>query len=50
MIKVTRVGDISDAEAIGTDAGKEIRSIAGAKFAEYGAAVAAQQAAVAAAK
>jgi len=50
MIRVSRVGAISDAEAIGKEAGQEIRTIAGPRFAEYGAAVLAQQSAVAAAK
>jgi hypothetical protein len=43
MIRVTREGSPSDAERIGRDAGEEIRSIAGPRFAEYGEAVVAQQ-------
>lgn len=50
MIRVSRVGPLSSAEAIGKEAGQEIRSIAGARFDEYGAAVLAQQSAAAAAK
>lgn len=50
MIRVDRVGEVSEAVQIGADAGQEIRSIAGAKFYEYGAAVAEQQALAAAAK
>lgn len=45
MIRVERVGPVSAAVDIGKEAGQEIRSIAGPRFAEYGAAVAAQQAA-----
>lgn len=36
MIAVSRVGEISEAEAIGHDAGDEVKTIAGAKFKEYG--------------
>ena len=50
MISVTRIGDPADAIAIGHAAGKEIKSIAGAKFREYGEAVVAVQAEAAAAK
>jgi hydroxymethylbilane synthase len=39
MIRVERTGDIADAVQIGTDAAKEIKAIAGDKFATYGAAV-----------
>jgi len=45
MIRVERVGPVSQAVEIGADAGQEVRAIAGPKFVEYGAAVAAQQAA-----
>jgi hydroxymethylbilane synthase len=50
MISVTRVGEPADAVAIGHAAGQEIKSIAGAKFKEYGEAVVAVQAEAAAAK
>ena len=50
MISVTRIGDPADAVAIGHAAGQEIKSIAGAKFREYGEAVVAVQAEAAAAK
>ena len=36
MIKVARVGEVSDAVAIGNDAAQEIRKTAGDKFHEYG--------------
>lgn len=36
MIKVERIGEVADAEAIGNDAAQEIRKIAGDKFHEYG--------------
>lgn len=39
MIRVSRVGDVSDALLIGREAGEEIKAIAGAKFSEYGEAV-----------
>lgn len=45
MIRVSREGSVDDAARIGADAGKEIRAIAGSKFDDYGAAVAAVQAA-----
>lgn len=35
MIRVTRVGEISDSIKIGQDAGEEIKTIAGPKFKEY---------------
>ena len=35
MIRVKRIGAISDAIQIGKDAGEEIRSIAGPRFIEY---------------
>jgi hydroxymethylbilane synthase len=50
MISVTRIGSPEDAILIGHEAGKEIKSIAGAKFREYGEAVVAVQAEAAAAK
>ena len=43
MIRVSRSGPVSQAVEIGADAGHEIRTIAGPKFEEYGAAVAEQQ-------
>lgn len=36
MIRVTRSGEIADAVKIGTDAGKEVKAIAGDNFAKYG--------------
>jgi len=50
MIRVERTGDIADAVAIGHDAGKEIKTIAGPKFDDYGAAVLKVQEEAAAAK
>jgi hydroxymethylbilane synthase len=50
MIAVTKVGEIADAVAIGTAAGKEVKSIAGDKFSEYGEAVQQVEAAAAALK
>ena len=50
MIRVERTGAIADFMAIGTDAAKEIKSIAGDKFATYGAAVKELEEAAAAAK
>ncbi len=43
MIRVSRTGAVADAERIGADAAQEIRSIAGASFEDYGAAVTAAQ-------
>jgi hydroxymethylbilane synthase len=43
MIAVSRVGEVSEAEAIGEDAGAEIKTIAGPKFKEYGEAFTAVQ-------
>ena len=50
MIAVRRSGSPGDAEAIGREAGEEIKAIAGPRFREYGEAVTAQQEAAAAAK
>jgi hydroxymethylbilane synthase len=50
MIKVSRIGEIKDAVALGQAAGEEIKKIAGANFKTYGEAVAAVQDAAAAAK
>ena len=43
MIAVSRIGEVSEAEAIGEDAGAEIKTIAGPKFKEYGEAFTAVQ-------
>ena len=50
MIRVENKGEIADAVKIGTDAGKEVKSIAGDNFSKYGEAVAEVQAEAAAAK
>mmetsp|Transcript_38370 Transcript_38370/g.39044 ORF Transcript_38370/g.39044 Transcript_38370/m.39044 type:complete len:363 (-) Transcript_38370:23-1111(-) len=50
MIRVEREGEVADAVQIGQDAGHEIRSIAGERFKEYGAAVLEAQEAAKAAK
>jgi hydroxymethylbilane synthase len=50
MIKVSRVGEVKDAVALGIAAGEEIKKIAGANFKTYGEAVLAVQDAAAAAK
>jgi hydroxymethylbilane synthase len=50
MIKVSRVGEVKDAVALGVAAGEEIKKIAGANFKTYGEAVLAVQDAAAAAK
>jgi len=50
MIRVENEGLATDAVAVGTAAGAEVKKIAGDKFAEYGAAVAEVEAAAAAAK
>lgn len=50
MIRVSRIGNVADAEKIGHEAGDEIKAVAGPKFKEYGDAVIAQQQAAAAAK
>ena len=50
MIRVERTGAVGDCVTIGTEAAKEIKSIAGDKFASYGAAVKELEEAAAAAK
>jgi hydroxymethylbilane synthase len=50
MIRVERKGEVADCVAIGTDAAKEVKSVAGDKFASYGAAVKELEEAAAAAK
>jgi hypothetical protein len=50
MIKVSMVGEVDKADALGVAAGEEIKRIAGPKFKEYGEAVIAKQEEAAAAK
>ena len=50
MISVRRTGEVADCVALGTEAAKEIKNIAGDKFASYGAAVKELEDAAAAAK
>ena len=50
MIRVSKVGEVKDAVALGHAAGLEIKTIAGPKFKEYGEAVAVVHAEAAAAK